>query len=51
MHYYNEYRSQGYEVELAFEASKVQVLSHPVIQEALAKMVTTQVNRSVVKSE
>ena len=51
VHYYNEYRSQGYEVELAFEASKVQVLSHPVIQEALAKMVTTQVNRSVVQSE
>jgi len=51
VHNYNEYRSQGFEVELAFEAAKVQTLSHPVIQEALAKMVTTQVNRSLVQSE
>jgi hypothetical protein len=51
VHYYNEYRAQGFEVELAFEAAKVQTLSHPVIQEAIAKTVTTSVNRSVVQSE
>tara|TARA_R100001224_G_scaffold19664_2_gene9669 strand:- start:6748 stop:7107 length:360 start_codon:yes stop_codon:yes gene_type:complete len=51
VHFYNEFRNEGYSIELAFEAAKVQTLSHPVIQEALAKAVTTQVNRSVVQSE
>ena len=44
-------RPNLFEVELAFEAAKVQTLSHPVIQEAIAKTVTTSVNRSVVQSE
>ena len=49
--YYNEYRDEGYEVEIAFQAAQAQVLSHPVIQEALARLVTTSVNRSVVENE
>jgi len=50
VYHYNEYRSAGYEVDIAFQASQAQVISHPVIQEGLARMMTQQVNRSVVEN-
>ena len=49
--HYNEFRDQGFEVELAFQAAQAQVLNHPVIQEALAQLMTQQVNKTVVQNE
>lgn len=49
--HYNEYRDSGYEVEIAVQAAQAQVLNHPVIQEGLARLMTQQVNKSVVGNE
>lgn len=51
VYHYNEYRAEGYEVEIAFQASQAQVFSHPVVQEGLARMMTQQMNRTVIENE
>ena len=48
--HYNEYRNLGYEVEIAVQAAQAQVLNHPVIQEGLARLMTQQVNKTVVNN-
>ncbi len=51
VYHYNEYRDQDYDVEIAFQASKAQVLSNPVIQEFVARNFTTAINNKVVENE
>ena len=51
VYHYNEYRNSEYEVDVAFQASKAQVLSNPVIQEFVARNFTQAINNKVIKDE
>lgn len=51
VYHYNEYRDAKYEVDVAFQASKAQVLSNPVIQEFVARNFTQAINNKVIKDE